>query len=194
MSDLGTIFGQARGRVAVLMDFNHEANALLDINRAVSEAPGANKVAAWMGMTSKKVLDGKYAPNPIATIKDVMVSSADDYDTGFHQVFAGMVRSFRKTNFTVPIMGGGQITEKQGQQWISAMAQGQSNIKIVMDISLDAGKPAKAYNAAVRLLKANYVALQKGLSTGQVQLFKNGVALQQMPSQAEIAEILSRLP
>lgn len=192
--ELALIFSMARGRkTMVLMDFNHEGKPLLDINRAVSEVTKSlGNGLIRVGMTSKKVLDGKYAPNALPEIKNLMVSSADDYDTGFHPLVVRTAAHLPEIAIEVAILGGGQISEKQGQAWISAVANGIRNVKVVLDIELMTGKAEKYYNAAARLADANYAVLQKALANGSAMIFRNGQKLMQMPTQDELKMLISK--
>jgi hypothetical protein len=198
-STLELVFGWFLRKTTILMDFNHEAAKLYDINRLFDEVSKINHLTGGLpmeriGMTTSKVLkDSKYPPNPLEDIKQVLVANAEGYDTGFHTLFASVVNKYKKTNFNVPILGGGAISESQGQAWINALKAGNKNVRIILDINLMAGKPAKYYNAALRLTIANYDVLLSGLSKGNVKMFSNGRGLLTMPSRAELEAMLKEV-
>jgi hypothetical protein len=189
MQELGQVFAMAgTKKTMLLMDFNHEKKPLLDINRAASEASASLNIDR-VGMTSRKVLNSDYTPNVLSEIKQVLVSNADDYDTGFHQMVSAMASQMKNTQFIVPILGGGGITEKQGQAWFDALKSGAQNIQIVLDVELLTGRLDKYYNASVRLALTNYDALRAGVTQGTTKLFRKGVPLTQVPAQAELEVI-----
>ena len=185
-SVLQKVLGWTGDRVTVLMDFNHENNKLYDINRLFDEVSKGLPFER-IGMTTSKVLnDRKYPPNAIEDISRILVADAKDYDTGFHTLFATVSKRYRNTKFTVPVLGGGAISESQGQAWINALKAGNKNVHMVLDIELMTGKPLKYYNAALRLSIANYDTLLKGMAQGNVKLFRNGKMLSSMPSRDEL--------
>jgi hypothetical protein len=190
IKELGYVFSMVgTKKTMLLMDFNHEKKPLLDINRAASEASAGLSIDR-VGMTSRKVLNGDYEPNVIPEITQILVSNADDYDTGFHQMVSVMASQMTKTQFVVPILGGGTITQKQGQAWFDALKRGSPNIQIILDLELLTGRLDKYYNASARLCRANYDVVQAGMAKGVIKLFRKGEPLAQVPAQTELEAIV----
>jgi hypothetical protein len=188
---------------AWLFDFNTEAKKFdkasdkiyPDINSLAAEVASKSKT---YGMTTQKALESEYEPKVLEAFKapsnrPVAVSLVDDWDTGFHRELADWAKEVRTREFHVVIIGGGEISQTQGQSWIDA-AKDQSNIFLTLEIGAQSGNPKKHYNASARLLKDNYASLKKVYNAKRLVIVKEGRGLTSFPSEREIEELIPADP
>lgn len=188
---------------AWILDFNTEAKeldkgsgvVLPDINSLAAEVAVKDQM---YGMTTSKALDSEYKPNILKAFADevdprpVAVSLVDNWDTGFHGKLADWATRKRNIDFNVVIIGGGQISETQGQSWVDVL--NDSNIVLTLEIASEAGIQKKNYNAAARLLNTNYSKLKSLFSKKRLMLTREGEILKRFPSENEVKELIPAVP
>jgi hypothetical protein len=188
---------------AWLLDFNTEAKKYdkgsdeiyPDINSLVAEVASESRM---FGMTTQKALESEWEPNVLNAFKNrklggsgqpVAVSEVDNWDTGFHSKLATWSSEVRSMEFHVVIIGGGKISQTQGQSWID-VAKDQSNIFLTLEIGVQSGNAQKHYNASARLLKDNYASLKKVYNAKRLVIVKEGRGLTSFPSERELEELI----